>query len=472
MILNHLIFDEDYYIKTYHFIKPLHFKSINLRKIFEAYNDVVLQYHARPSQQDLLTALESDRTIEQSQYQDIVAELETISKEGKRIVLKQKMLDETIKHAQTREFLNFIITNAEKVKKDENYLAQNYGQMELEFKKISTINVDIDMGFDVFDRTAAENNFPKFRDINTMKSGFKTWDDITGGLEPGTLNVIQAPTNGGKSLTMAYLAAKYATQGFNVLYVTAEMSDTKISMRNQAALMDVELDMFRRTITDKDDYMKLFDMMCDAYPNHGKLWIKEYPTGTCNWLMIRNLIEQIQSGKNFEFDLVVVDYIMILNTTKKVSFDNSYAFQMAIAIELRGLSQMLKIPFLSAMQLTREALKAINKQQENASVGIEDMSGSLGVAFTIDTLITQVPLKKENSTQYLTDKIKQVYMWINSKTRSTGTKDDKFFVGVNGAKMSLYEIDSPDTKTTKLNESLVKSIEKDLNDWVDDFGDI
>jgi hypothetical protein len=163
---------------------------------------------------------------------------------------------------------------------------------------------------------------------------------------------------------------------------------------------------------------------------------------------------------------------MILNTTKKVSFDNSYAFQMAIAIELRGLSQMLKIPFLSAMQLTREALKAINKQQENASVGIEDMSGSLGVAFTIDTLITQVPLKKENSTQYLTDKIKQVYMWINSKTRSTGTKDDKFFVGVNGAKMSLYEIDSPDTKTTKLNESLVKSIEKDLNDWVDDFGDI
>jgi replicative DNA helicase len=472
MILNQLLFNEDYYIKTYHFLKPVHFKNTKLRKIFDVYNETITKYKNRPSSQDLLNSLESDQNIDDDYYGELRKELDTISSDGKRVVLSEKMLDDTVRHAKNREFIDFVVSNAENVKKDENFIVKHFGEMENEFKKISGISVNTDIGFDVFDRAAAEENFPKFRDVNTLKSGFKPWDDFTGGLEPGTLSVIQAPTNGGKSLTMAFLAAKYALQGKNVLYVTCEMADYKIAMRNQAFLMDAELDMFRKTITSKDDYLKLFDLMCESHPNHGRLWVKEFPTGQANWVMIRNLIDMIQSSKDFKFDLVVVDYIGILNTTRKVSFENLYAFQMAVAIELRGLAQTLKIPFLSAMQMTREALKMIKKQQEMVDLGVEDMSGSLGVGFTIDQLVTQVPLKKENSAKFLNDQIKEVYMFINSKTRNSGNKNDRVYVGVNGAKMTLYEIDNTDQSDTKINQAVLKTAHDEVNSWMDDFDNI
>jgi len=464
-IVNQIVTSEDFYIKCHSIIKEEYFKETKTKYIFSKIKQIVENYDRRPSFQDLANHIQLEKTVDNDFYKDLVVEMETIFDE-KVFIDDDIFIPTVIKFCKERAYRNSLFEGMEALKSGKDL----FTPMEA-MEEALNITINEDLGFDVFDRKNAKERFEKYRDVNTIKSGFKTWDDITGGLEPGTLNIIQAPTNGGKTLVMAYLAAKYATQGLNVLYVTCEMADYKIAMRQEASLCDTELDLFRKTITDVDDYLKIFDAMCNDNPNHGRLWVKEYPTGTATYLTIRNLIKQLKS-KKITFDVIVVDYLMILNTTKRIDFDKTFAWQMAIAIELRGLAMMLKVPFLSAMQLTREAMKMITKQQDKAKIGISDMAGSIGVANTIDTLITQFPLDKDKTAHYLNDKIKEVYRWTNSKTRNTSTKEENFYVGVNGSKMSLYEIDNPEVRHTQVNQAIVNKIDSELNDWINEFGDV
>lgn len=461
-IINQIVTSDEFFTKTHSIIKSEYFKDEKTEKIFTKIKSIIEKYDRKPNLQDLSNYIELEKNIDNKVYKDLVDEIGIIF-DNKVIIDDEIFIPTVLKFCKERAYRNSLLKGMESLKAGKNL----YLPME-EMEKALSIEIDNDIGFDLFDRVSARERFAKNRDVNTIKSGFKPWDDITGGLENGTLNIIQAPTNGGKTLVMGYLAAKYAVQGYNVLYVTCEMADHKIALRQEASLCDTELDMFRKTITDVEDYLKLFDAMCDDNPNRGKMWIKEYPTGEANHLTIKNLVKQLKSKKNLKFDIIVVDYLMILNTTKKINFDNTFAWQMAVAIELRGLAMTLKIPFLSGMQLTRDAMKSIKKQQDKANIGLEDMAGSIGVAQTIDTLITQYPLDKEKTTHYLNDTIKEVYRWTNSKTRNTDNKETPFYVGVNGAKMSLYEIDTPESRHTQVNQAAISKMDETINDWVKD----
>jgi predicted ATP-dependent serine protease len=54
---------------------------------------------------------------------------------------------------------------------------------------------------------------------------------LSGGFIPYTLNVIGAPVHKGKSLLMANLASRQATNGFNVVLMSMEMSEDSFSQR-------------------------------------------------------------------------------------------------------------------------------------------------------------------------------------------------------------------------------------------------
>lgn len=465
-IINQIINSEDYYMKVHSILKPEYFKEEKPKILFYKIKTVIDKYDRRPTLQDISNILELDKTVDIDLYNDLNTELQTVFDE-KVNINDDLFIPTTIKFCKERAYRNSLFEGMEALKSGRDL----FSPME-KMESALSIDIDDDLGFDVFDEKSARERFPKYRDINTIKSGFKTWDDITGGLEPGTLNIIQAPTNGGKSLVMGYLASKYAIQGYNVLYVTCEMADYKIALRMEAGLCDTEMDLFRKTITDVDDYMEVFSAMSKDYPNHGKLWVKEYPTGEANHLTVKSLVKSLKAKKGIVFDIIVIDYLMILNTTKKISYDNTYAWQMAVAVELRALAMTLKIPFISGMQMTRDAMKTIKKQQDKASVGLEDMAGSIGVAQTIDTLITQYPLDRDKTQHFLNDKIKEVYKWCNNKTRNTDNKNQDFYVGVNGAKMALYEIDNPDNRTTEINQAVVNKMDTAMNDWIDDFGNV
>jgi len=87
---------------------------------------------------------------------------------------------------------------------------------------------DDDMGSDFDDPEHHVQDTSKFK----VKSGFETIDHMLGGgWDVQTLNVIMAETNNGKSLWMQNFAVKAADMGYNVLYVTLEMSERKVMKR-------------------------------------------------------------------------------------------------------------------------------------------------------------------------------------------------------------------------------------------------
>ena len=63
-----------------------------------------------------------------------------------------------------------------------------------------------------------------------------------GGLPKKTLNIALAGTGVGKSLFMCHVAGSHLVQGKNVLYITMEMAEEKISERIDANLLNTPID--------------------------------------------------------------------------------------------------------------------------------------------------------------------------------------------------------------------------------------
>lgn len=63
-----------------------------------------------------------------------------------------------------------------------------------------------------------------------------------GGLTRKSLTMLLAVSGGGKSLVMSHMAAGFLREGYNVLYISMEMSEEKIAERIDANLLDIEVD--------------------------------------------------------------------------------------------------------------------------------------------------------------------------------------------------------------------------------------
>ena len=110
---------------------------------------------------------------------------------------------------------------------------------------------DDDLGSDFDDAENHVQDSSKFK----VKCGFESIDHMLGGgWDISTLNVIMAETNNGKSLWMQNFAVRSADMGFNVLYVTLEMSERKV-MKRMGAMR------FKLPINDYDKLSKDTDMI-------------------------------------------------------------------------------------------------------------------------------------------------------------------------------------------------------------------
>lgn len=158
-------------------------------------------------------------------------------------------------------------------------------------------------------------------------------------------------TNVGKTLAMCHLAASYMSQGYNVLYITLEISEEEIAKRIDANLLNINLDDILKL--SKADFTKRFSKITNKA--HGKLIIKEYPTASASALHFRALLNDLQLKKNFKPHVIIVDYINICMSSrmKQGTNVNSYTFIKAIAEELRGLGVEFEVPIWTATQTTR-----------------------------------------------------------------------------------------------------------------------
>ena len=207
-------------------------------------------------------------------------------------------------------------------------------------------------------KLGSENNFgydymvdfekrfePKFR--NTVTTGWKDMDDITGGgLGKSELGVVIAPTGAGKSMVLVHLGSQAIKEGKTVVHYTLELQDTVIATRYDSCITGYPLS---DIINFKEEvYEEIKDL-------EGGLIIKEYPTKSASTSTIRaHLSRLIKRG--IEPGLIIVDYADLLKPVqvrkeKRNELESIYE-------ELRGLSTEFQCPIWTASQTNRSGLSA------------------------------------------------------------------------------------------------------------------
>lgn len=233
-------------------------------------------------------------------------------------------------------------------------------------------------------------------------------------------------TGVGKSLFMCHVAASTLIQSKNVLYISMEMAEERIAERIDANLLNLTMDELRNI--DKDTFNKRVERI--AKKTHGKLIVKEYPTGAAHAGHFRALLEELKIKRGFAPDIIMIDYLNICASQrmKHGGSVNSYTYIKSIAEELRGLAVEYNVPILSATQTTRSGYS-------NTDIGLEDTSESFGLPATADLMFALI------STEDL-EKLNQIIVKQLKNRYNDPGYYKRFVVGIDRSKMKLYDVEA------------------------------
>jgi len=219
----------------------------------------------------------------------------------------------------------------------------NYDKIKELVDKAMKVGVDADLGMDYL------TDFEERYDETARDTVSTDWDCINelmnGGLGPGELGVVVAPSGVGKTWVLAALGAAAVKAGKIVAHYTLELSQGYVGLRYDTVFTHIassELSERREEVLDKVKRLK------------GKLKIKYYPPKGASSKTIQAHLEKMIAAGN-KPDLVIVDYADLLLSHSNKS-DSTYAEQGGVYIDLRGMSGELGIPVWTASQTNRSAI--------------------------------------------------------------------------------------------------------------------
>lgn len=422
-ILKHLIYDEDYTRKVLPFIREDYFGDRNERVLYKEISDFVTKYNANPTYESILIEIDKKGLSDQD-YSSCVEILSDIQSTKEDLCNPEWIVDKTEKFCQDKAIYNGVIESVDILHGKSKTLDK--GAIPEILSRALAVSFDTSVGHDYLDNY--EDRFEFYHRVEErVPFDLDYFNKITkGGLPKKSLSIILAGTGTGKSLFMCHHAANCMMQGKNVLYITMEMAEEKIAERIDANLLNVQVDDLMHI--SREDFQKRMEKLRGKVV--GKLIIKEYPTASASVTHFRNLLNELNLKKNFVPDIIFVDYMNICASSriKSVSSVNSYTFVKSIAEEIRGLAVEFNVPVMTASQLNREG-------SSNSDPNMENVSESWGTAATADMMFALISTDElSNLNQIMVKQFKNRY--------SDPTKNKRFVIGVDKAKMKLYDLES------------------------------
>ena len=420
VILRNVLTNESYMRKVLPFIKPEYFQGV-YNQLFKEAGKFVAKYNKLPNLDAFKIEIDNSDKFNDDQYQ---AAMEILPNIFVQETSDEKWLEDTTeKWCQDRAIHNAIMESISIIDGKHKNLTKN--ALPDLLSKALAVSFDTNIGHDLVDDW--ERRFDLYHTRETkIPFNLDYFNKITkGGLSKKTLNICLAGTGVGKSMFMCHCASGNLVDGLNVLYITLEMAEEKIAERIDANLMNIAIDELSEL--PKDVYQKKIDKIKSK--TIGKLIIKEYPTASAGASNFRYLLNELKLKKNFKPDIIYIDYLNICSSSRlKVGSNvNSYLYVKAIAEELRGLAVETNVPIVSATQTNRTGFT-------NSDVGLEDTSESFGLPATADFMFAIMTNEQlANLNQLLVKQLKNRY--------SDPNINRKFIVGVDRAKMKLYNVE-------------------------------
>jgi archaellum biogenesis ATPase FlaH len=419
-IFSNLIHNEEYARKVIPFLKDEYFDNRLDKFLFRLIKDYSDKYSSIPSKAALRVELENASGLNDDEHKNLSNKVSTIEEAD---VDHDWLLHETEKFCQDRAVYNAIMKSIEVF--DGKAKDTDKGSIPKLLSDALAVSFDSHIGHDFFDDQDDRYDFYHMKE-KKIPFDLDYFNRITkGGLPCKTLNVALAGTGVGKSLFMCHCAAGNLTKGHNVLYITMEMSEEKIAERIDANLLNITID--ELMVLPKDTYQKKLSRIQSNTP--GKLVIKEYPTAAASTMHFRHLLNELKLKKKFVPEIIYIDYLNICGSSrlKYGQNVNSYTYVKAIAEELRGLAVEFNVPIVTATQTTRSGYT-------NSDLGLEDTSESFGLPATADFMFALISSEElQDLGQMLVKQLKNRY--------SDPTFNRRFIIGVDRAKMKLYDVE-------------------------------
>ena len=170
-------------------------------------------------------------------------------------------------------------------------------------------------------------------------------DLMDGGLGPGELGVVVAPSGVGKTWILTAIGAEAVRRGLSVVHYTMELSEHYVGSRYDTVFTQIP----------SADLKEKKELVKSKIKNlRGKLLIKYFPPKGVTVKKLQQHIEKMISMDN-KPDVIIVDYADLL-LSRSTKNDSTYQEQGGVYIDLRGMSGELEIPIWTASQTNRSAI--------------------------------------------------------------------------------------------------------------------
>ena len=245
--------------------------------------------------------------------------------------------------------------------------AGNYEQIIDTMMAASKVGVESDLGMDYIDEFELIMEDVK---RNSVSTGWDVIDELMdGGLGPGELGVVMAPSGIGKSWFLSKIACSALQAGKNVLHYSLELSESYVGQRYTTILTGIQTSEHKER---KDEIIRKIK------GTPGRVRIKYYPP---QFASSKTLAAHIEKLKQIGFapDLIIIDYADLLKSGN--GRDGLYAELGGIYEELRGLSGEAGIPIWTATQTNRAAI-------EHEVIGADSVGDSYKKVQTADFIMS------------------------------------------------------------------------------------
>jgi replicative DNA helicase len=170
-------------------------------------------------------------------------------------------------------------------------------------------------------------------------------DLMDGGLGPGELGVVVAPSGVGKTWILTAIGAEAVRRGLSVVHYTMELSEHYVGARYDTVFTGIP----SADLKDKKEEVK------SRIKNlRGRLLVKYFPPKGVTVKKLQQHIEKMITLDN-KPDVIIVDYADLL-LSRSTKNDSTYQEQGGVYIDLRGMSGELEIPIWTASQTNRSAI--------------------------------------------------------------------------------------------------------------------
>ena len=259
----------------------------------------------------------------------VVAQVYAIDNHIKNLKEKTKKRN-IIKHAQN--LIDQIVTDV-----DVNKIIYDF---ESKVKEIA--DKDIEVKDDVFSIADKFLDYMYSDDKAEIKFSIKFLDEIIGGLYKGELTTIAAKSGVGKTALALQIARAALKQHKRVLFISREMSDIQMFMRNITSLTGISSKKIKnKTLTEEEQ--KEIVRAVNTLTENENLFINDNLSKISE---IKRRIRQVRP------DLVIIDYLQLL--TPETNLNNREREVATLSREIKNMTLDFNIPIIQLSQLNDE----------------------------------------------------------------------------------------------------------------------